>query len=196
MKRTTVVSILGASTALAVLTSAVPASAHSQASKRDSQRTIQRVDYLALLASKLDELQAHATTLRQKVAAIPADRVLRGRERAAAMHKLGHAVGLARDLGKVTGLTAAQQAQVAAIQAQLTTAAAALRALLANRPAAGATDRVRVVSTLRAVTAADTTLADLRDGLCDHRAALRGDRADRRPAFRGDGRTARHHRHR
>lgn len=174
MNRTGIAGVMSASTALALFTVS-PASAHLT-EHGTAHATIygpavtQQAAFGALLVAQLDALQAKATALHAKAAAVPNSTVLAGRQRHLALSKLRFATALSAGLARITGLTPTQAAQVQAIRAQLNAAAAELKALLANRPTAAAvarTDRVvKVVTASRAVSAADPSVFA---GLCDHR---------------------------
>jgi hypothetical protein len=165
---------MSASTALALVTVS-PASAHltehgTPHATIYGPSVTQQAAFGALLGAQLDALQAKATALHAKAAAVPNSTVLAGRQRHLALSKLRFATALSAGLAQITGLTPTQAAQVQAIRAQLDAAAAELKALLANRPtgaAATRTDRVvKVVTVARTVSAADPSLFA---GLCDHR---------------------------
>jgi hypothetical protein len=95
--------------------------------------------YHEFLDEKLDRLAALVDATRAKVAAIPNDEVLTGIERRVAKVRLTRAARLSAFLDALpdTGIyapTAAQQAQIDAIRADLAAIVAKLKALLANEP--------------------------------------------------------------
>ena len=144
-----------AASALALIIVA-PASAHDVAEPARlsyGPHVTTRTLLASLVTTPLDRLAAWATSLQQKVAAVPDDTVLRGRARLMATRQLRAALEARARLATLTGLTAAQQAEVAAIRATLAAAVADLKALLANTPPPVTAPRVTLVRTaLGAVT--------------------------------------------
>ena len=139
-----VVTIAGA-TALAT-GAVVPAEAHNgtgtvgrHAPTLDMRGGLNPAVYHAFLDRKLDVAQAWATAMHAKVAAVPSTTVLSGVERHAAKKRLAKVLAAKRLLASipVTGTfaaTAAERAQVDAIEASLAGTAAMLETLLANEP--------------------------------------------------------------
>jgi hypothetical protein len=135
---------------VAVLASGVtPASAHDyvgtysgshlQAGTLDMRGTLNPDVYHAILDRKLDVVQTYVTTLQAKVNAIPAGTVLTGEARSTAKFRLAKVVAMRHLLALIpeTGTyaaTAAERAQIDAIDARLASLKAALLALLDNMP--------------------------------------------------------------
>jgi hypothetical protein len=120
----------------------------------------------SLVSTPLDRLDAWATALQQKVAAVPDDTVLRGRARLTAKRQLRAAVEARARLATLTGLTAGQQAQIDAVRAHLAAAITGLKALLANTPPA-AKPVTLVRTSLRTVTPLTLDARHHCDGLRD-----------------------------
>jgi hypothetical protein len=139
-----VVTIAGA-TALAT-GAVVPAEAHGgtgtvghHAPTLDMRGGLNPAVYHAFLDRRLDVAQAWAEAMHAKVAAVPSTTVLSGVERHAATKRLAKVLAAKRLLARipVTGTfaaTAAERAQVDAIEASLAGTAAKIEALLANEP--------------------------------------------------------------
>ena len=127
-----------AASALALIVVA-PASAHDAtgpATIAAGPRIATSTLLSSLVGAPLDRLEAWATALQQKVAAVPDDTVLGGRARMMAKRQLRAAVVAGARLATLTGLTSEQQAQVDAVRAKLAAAVKDLKALLANTPPA------------------------------------------------------------
>ena len=137
--------VMGATTALA-LVPAVHAYAHDTTSTTIARLgpTVAAGTLLRnATTTPLQRLDAYATWLQKVTAAVPDGTVLRGRARWLAQAEIAKAPRTSARLGALTGLTAAQQALVADIQAKLAHAVSQLKALLANAPAAGPKTAVR-----------------------------------------------------
>jgi hypothetical protein len=136
---------------VAVLASGVttPASAHDyvgtysgshlQAGTLDMRGTLNPDVYHAILDRKLDVVETYVATLRAKVAAIPSTTVLTDEARSTAKFRLAKVVAMRHLLALVpaTGpyaATAAERAQIDAIDARLAGVKVALLALLDNMP--------------------------------------------------------------
>lgn len=155
LSRSLAVTLIGAAT----LAPAPPAQAHDswtpsvswQAATVDFRGTVNADVYRAILDDKLDDLADYANALRAKVAAIPVDTVLTGMERRAAKARLAKAawIGAALDRIPTSGTyapTAAQQATIAGIRADLAATVTRLKELLANEPPAPAPVAVKPVT--------------------------------------------------
>ena len=111
-----------------------------EATQLDLRTPLNAEVYQAFVDAKLDKIEALVNATQAKVAAIPSTKVLSGIERRIAKVRLARAATLSAILDKLPDSgalapTAAQQAQINAIRADLATIVAKLKTLLANQPA-------------------------------------------------------------
>jgi hypothetical protein len=148
-----------------VLASALapPASAHDgwtytgsplQATALDMHGVLDPAVYQSFLDRRLDVAQAYVTALRAKVAAIPSTTVLTGEARFVAKQRLAKVVAMGRLLAAIPSsgpyaATAAERAQITALQADLAALKSALLTRLANAPAVAPTTVKPALRTVR-----------------------------------------------
>jgi hypothetical protein len=142
-----------------------PTTTTLQASALDLRTPLNADVYHAFLDAKLDRVQTYVDALRAKVAAVPNTTVLAGAQRWTAKAELAKVTYLSRLLDAIPdsgtyAATAAEQAQVSAIETALAAVKAKLVALLANAPAVAAPTQTRLATRTIAV-------KDLRTHVCD-----------------------------